>query len=341
MNKKRLVLFGVGLLLAFMIVSYLRNDAPKLYHIVGRTMGTIQYNVKYIGSEVSGLDQEIADELVAFNQSLSTYIPTSEVSQLNATGKIVFRSKYFSFILKKSQEIYDRTQRAFDPSVGPLIQAWGFGPDKRIPNLDSTAVDSLRAITGFDRIVFDDEKTTIPKNFQIDFSAIAKGYAVDVIAELLEMKGVKNYMVEIGGEVRCRGKNDEQKSWALGIEDPMVSSDQQRLMAIVRLKDRALATSGNYRNFYEKDGQVYAHIIDPRTGYTAKHNLLSASVFGADCMTADAYATAFMVLGLEKSKKIAATENLDAFFLYRSESGNIKSFVTDGIKPFLELNKAD
>ena len=293
MNKKRLLIFGIGLAIAFVFVSYLRKDAPRLNHITGQTMGTIIYNVKYIDVEVKGLDKEIADELVAFNQSLSTYIPTSEISMLNESGSLKFDSKFFLPVLESSREVFDNTGGTFDPSIGPLVQAWGFGPDKSIPNLDSGKVDSLIAIIGFDQIVFDKQGITMPENFQIDFSAIAKGYAVDIVGELLESKGIENYLVEIGGEVRCRGANDEQKPWSLGIEDPTVSSTEQRLMAVVRLKDRSLATSGNYRNYYEKDGKVYAHIIDPRTGYTSKHNLLSASVFASDCMRADAYATAF------------------------------------------------
>jgi thiamine biosynthesis lipoprotein len=337
MNKKRLLIFGVGLAIAFIIASYLRKDEPRMYHISGQTMGTIVYNVKYIDKCVEGLDQEIAQELLAFNASLSTYIPTSEISTLNKQESFAFQSSYFYPVLKKSKEIYRATGGTFDPSIGPLVQAWGFGVDKSIPTLDSTTVDSLRAIIGFDKVSFNEDEVNIPANFQLDFSAIAKGYAVDVIAELLESKGISNYLVEIGGEVRCRGENEEEKAWSLGIEDPTVSADEQRLMAIVRLRDLSLATSGNYRNYYEQDGKVFAHIIDPRTGYSAKHNLLSASVFASDCMTADAYATAFMVLGLEYSKEIIAAQDLDAILIYRSKSG-IVSFVSEGIKPFLEMN---
>lgn len=340
MNKKRLLIFGIGLAIAFTIFTYLRKDSPRLYHITGQTMGTIIYNVKYFDQGVAGLDREIAEELVAFNQSLSTYIPTSEISQLNKEGSFIFQSGFFLPVLKKSREIYDKTAGTFDPSIGPLIQAWGFGPDRRLQELDSAIVDSLMAISGFDQVIFDDEKISIPNNFQIDFGAIAKGYAVDVVAELLESKGIVNYMVEIGGEVRCRGANDQLKAWSLGIEDPTVSQMEQRRLAIVRLKDRSLATSGNYRNFYEKDGKIYAHIIDPRTGYTAKHNLLSASVFASDCMSADAYATAFMVLGLSNSKELISSLGLEAILIYRSESGEIVSYVSDGIRPFLEMNKA-
>ncbi|MEP0985330.1 FAD:protein FMN transferase [Ekhidna sp.] len=340
MNKKRLIIFGVGLTIALAIASYLRKDEPRLYHISGQTMGSIIYNVKYVGVAVDGLDKQISDELVAFNQSLSTYIPTSEISRLNTDGSFKFESDFFFPVLEKSREIYENTGGSFDPSIGPLVQTWGFGPDEKLTNVDSTIVDSLMTIVGFDKVVYDERGVSMPSNFQIDFSAIAKGYAVDIVGDLLEEKGIVNYLVEIGGEVRCRGINDEEKPWSLGIEDPTVSSAEQRLMAIVRLKNRSLATSGNYRNYYEKDGKIFAHIIDPRTGYTAKHNLLSASVFASDCMTADAYATAFMVVGLDYSMELIFAFDLDAILIYRSETGEIKSFVSEGIRPFLEMNKA-
>ncbi len=342
MNRRNraLVIFGVGLAIIFLMTSYLRRDSARLQHVSGQTMGTIIYNVKFIGPTLEGIKTEIDDELKAFNASLSTYIPDSEISRLNKHGSLAFESKYFLPVLKKSQFIYDKTDGTFDPSIGPLVQAWGFGPNKSIPNLDSASVDSLMMITGFDRVVFSKKSIAFPDNFQIDFGAIAKGYAVDLVGELLEEKGVTDYLVEIGGEVRCRGVNDEGKSWSLGIEDPTVNLNEQKLMAIVRLKDQSLATSGNYRNYYEKEGKIYAHIIDPRTGYTAKHNLLSASVFASDCMTADAYATAFMVLGLEESKQMIFQEGLDAILLYRDVGGGVKSFVSDGIKPFLEMNHA-
>ncbi|WP_421764282.1 FAD:protein FMN transferase [Ekhidna sp.] len=339
MNKKRLLIFGIGLAIAFVIVSYLRKDAPRQHHIAGQTMGAIIYNVKYIGSLQEGLDEEIAEELVSFNESLSTYIPSSEISRLNESGTLRYESKYFWPVLEKSKEIFKATDGTFDPSIGPLVQAWGFGPNKQLPNLDSAQIDSLKSIIGFDKVSFDEQQVELPSNFQIDFSAIAKGYAVDVVSELLESKGIDDYLVEIGGEVRCRGRNEDDKPWSLGIEDPTVSQSEQQLMAIVRLRNLSLATSGNYRNYYEKDGEVYAHIIDPRTGYTAKHNLLSASVFANDCMTADAYATAFMVLGLEYSKEVISAEGLDAILIYRSKNG-IESFVSEGIRPFLEMNTA-
>lgn len=340
MNKRALLVFGIGLLVAFVVFTISRQGAPKTQLISGQTMGTIIYNVKFIGDGSEVLKEEIDSVLHAFNQSLSTYIPSSEISRLNDSTSLAFESTYFYPVLARSKEIFEATEGTFDPTVGPLIQAWGFGPEKQIPQLDSAKVDSLRDLSGFDLVDFDKNGVSMPDFFQLDFSAIAKGYAVDLVGELLEVNGVSNYLVEIGGEVRCRGVNDEDKSWSLGIEDPTVSLDEQKLLAIVRLKDLSLATSGNYRNYYEKDGKIYAHIIDPRTGYTAQHNLLSASVFASDCMTADAYATGLMVLGLEKSKEIISRDNIDAILIYRDQAGALKSYVSPGIQPFVELNKA-
>ncbi len=333
------VAFGVSFSVIFMVIFYPRKDFSVLQQVSGQTMGTIVYNVKFTGPLLKAIKSQIDRELKSFNQSLSTYVPDSEISRLNQQGFLTFESKYFLPVLKKSKEVYEKTGGAFDPSIGLLVQAWGFGPDKSIP--DPAIEDSLKRIIGFDQVVFSDESVTVPHHFQMDFSAIAKGYAVDLIGELLEEAGIENYLVEIGGEVRCRGVNEENKSWSLGIEDPVAGLNERRLMAIVRLKDRALATSGNYRNYYEKDGKTYTHIIDPRTGYTTRHHLLSVSVFASDCMTADAYATAFMVLGLESSKQVLSQEGLDAIFFYKSRDGTIKSFVSEGIKPFLKMNKAN
>ena len=340
MNKRALLVFGLGLIIVFIVFTLLRKEEPRLQRLTGQTMGTIVYHVKYMGWMNEVTKEEVDSVLIAFNESLSTYIPDSEISDLNDAGTLTFRSPYFYPVLAKSKEIFDKTGGTFDPTVGPLIDAWGFGPEKQIPDLDSVSVDSLLEMTGFEALLFDEVKATLPENYRLDFSAIAKGYAVDLVGELLEARGIDHYLVEIGGEVRCRGLNDEEKSWSLGIEDPTVEVNEQAILAIVRLKDLSLATSGNYRNYYEKDGRIYAHIIDPRTGYTAKHNLLSASVFSSDCMTADAYATALMVLGLEESKNLVERENIEAMLIYQELDGSLNSYVSSGIQPFLELNNA-
>ena len=340
MNKKALLIFGVSLIATFLIFSWIRQGEPSMQQISGQTMGTIIYNIKYLGSG-DEINKAQTDSLLgSFNQSLSTYVADSEISELNRVGSLSYRSSFFYPVLKVSRDIFESTGGSFDPTVGPLIGAWGFGPERELPKMDSSTVDSLLSVSGFENVQFDEHSVSIPPYFQLDFSAIAKGYAVDLVGELLETQGIENYLVEIGGEVRCRGVNGEGKSWSLGIEDPRVKSQEQLLLAIVRLKDLSLATSGNYRNYYERDGRIYAHIIDPRTGYTAGHNLLSASVFAADCMTADAYATSFMVLGLQASKEIIEREPVEAFLIYQDESGELQSYVSNGILPFVELNKA-
>ena len=336
MNKKRLLFFGMILLVTFTIIVYLKNTPPRTVHITGQTMGGIIYNIKYIHPIITDLDTEIANELMKLNASLSTYVPDSEVSRLNNEGQLTYESRHFLPILMKSKEVHERTYGAFDPSVAPLIQAWGFGPSKTTSDPDSTAIDSLKSLVDFDKVDFDETSVSIPEHFQLDFSAIAKGYAVDLTAARLEAKGIENYLVEIGGEVTCSGKNEEGKLWALGIEYPTVSKNDRQLIAVIRLKNRSLATSGNYRNYYEKEGRIHAHIIDPRTGYNADNNLLSVSVVAANCMTADAYATAFMVMGLQQAKAILSAQNLEALIIYSTADGTIEHFATEAIRPFLE-----
>jgi thiamine biosynthesis lipoprotein len=244
-------------------------------------------------------------------------------------------------VLACSREVAQRTGGAFDPTVGPLVRAWGFGPDKKVPVPDSLKIKTLRELVGLHKV---ESKNGLrkPAGVELDFSAIAKGQAVDVLGDFLERKNIKDYLVEIGGEVRCRGKNDKGEPWSIGIEDPTVDPLTQRVLAIIKLENRSMATSGNYRNFYEKDGVIYAHIIDPRTGYNARHNLLSASVFAPDCMRADAYATAFMVLGLDKSLEIVkADPKMDALFIYRADDGQLKTLVTDGIRAQLVLDESE
>ncbi|MEQ9405384.1 MAG: FAD:protein FMN transferase [Cyclobacteriaceae bacterium] len=329
------------ILLFLMSTNCAKKEETKLNHVTGLTMGTITYNVKYLNGP-EDLKEGIDSRLKDFNQSLSTYISDSEISKLNRNGQLTYASEFFYPVLQKSREIFLATSGTFDPSVGPLVQAWGFGPNKEIPSLDPQQIDSLKAIVGFDKVSFDDKEVFVPENHQLDFSAIAKGYAVDLVAEILEGNKIENYLVEIGGEVRAKGVNEKGASWSLGIEDPLAGNEERRILAVVRLKNRALATSGNYRNYYIKDGRTYAHIIDPRTGYNSTHNLLSASVFAEDCISADAYATAFMVLGADEAFAIVnADPRLDAILVYQAQDGSLKSLVSSGIKPFIEMNKAN
>ena len=341
MNKK-IIFRGIILIVVIGAAYRMFISQPEytLTHVTGTTMGTIQYNVKYLGDKAPSFKKEFDSILVAFNQSMSTYIPTSEISVLNQTDILDNPSDMFMDVLNRSKVIYETTDGAFDPTVGPLVSAWGFGADKKPTIPDSAQVDSLMMNVGFSKIDIG-STVRLDSAMYLDFSAIAKGYAVDLIGEYLESKEFYNYMVEIGGEVRSKGVNEKGEIWKIGIEDPIVAMDERKLLAIVHLKDMSMATSGNYRSYYQLGDRTIAHTIDPRTGYNTHHTLLSASVFAEDCMTADAYATAFMVLGVEGSKEILNNSNLEGFLIYHAENGSLKSFVSEGIEPLLEFNKLD
>ncbi len=339
-NGKRI---AGALLMGVIIILIIRfaNQSEDLVMVTlgGTTMGPIPYTVKYLEANGQSYQTEVDSLLIAFNNSLSTYIPNSEISRFNNNDSIRFESQYLQEILTKSKEIYEITSGAFDPTVGPLVNAWGFGPGSEQNLLDSATVDSLLMTVGFDKIDFDDQSASKPAgDLFLDFSAIAKGYGVDVVSEFLESKGIANYMVEIGGEVRCKGKNSTGRNWLIGIDDPNVAQNERRLKATVYIENMSLATSGNYRNFYIKDGQKVSHTISPFTGYPVEHSLLSASVFAKDCMSADAYATGFMVMGYDQSLKIIQqSDNMEAFLIYSDAKGEIQTYATPGIANYLNV----
>jgi thiamine biosynthesis lipoprotein len=306
----------------------------------GPTMGST-YSIKYVTSPDKAVNYQaqVDSILERFNESLSTYRPDSEISQFNTGHAVAFRSPFFYPVLKKSQEVYQASGGAFDPTVGPLVNAWGFGNGKERKAPGQARIDSLMQLSGFDKISFDEQSVQKQKEgVYIDFNAIAPGYAADILGRFLEDKGISDYMIEVGGEVLCKGKNKERKYWTIGINNPEYEQKGgDVLQAIVQMNNRALATSGNYRNFYEQDGKKYAHTIDPKTGYPVQHSLLSVSVFAKDCMTADAYATAFMVIGREKAMEfLNKDEELDAFFVYADEKGKLQTYTTEGIKAYIK-----
>ena len=329
------IIYSLLLLTAVALVWWFRDGGNKdsvkgrKIELRGATMGTT-YQVKYISESVYNLQDEIDSILGDFNASLSTYIFDSEISRFNQGTLHKYERPYFYEILQKSKSIYDQTDGAFDPTVMQLVNAWGFGPASSSVPPKST-VDSLIQTVGFDSIFFDDLAVCkLQENTQLDFSAIAKGYAVDVLMDYLRSKGLENIFVEIGGEISAFGRNEDSKPWAVYIERP--DENQRSVQALVTLRDRAIATSGNYRNFYVKDGKKYAHTISPYTGYPVQHSLLSVSVFAADCATADAYATAFMVMGLEKAMEIVnQTDQLEAYFVYSDSEGAMRTSATPGI----------
>ncbi len=339
-NTKKNALYSLFLVLVLVGIWWYRGirekeDATYKVEILGETMGTT-YNIKYLQEQNINYKQEIDSLLVSLNKSLSTYLPESEISRFNKGTILKFESGFFYPVLKRSFEIYQKTNGAFNPTLGPLIDAWGFGPDStRMPS--KTTVDSLLTLVNFDSIYFDTISVCkLKKGIELSFSAIAKGYGVDVVAAFLKDKGINNMMVEIGGEVYCHGRNENGKMWKIGIDNPNREVEGEALQAVVELDNRALATSGNHRNYYEIDGKKYSHTINPRTGYPVRHSLLSASIFAKDCMTADAYATACMVMGIDSAiAMLSEDKSMDGYFVYSDEDGNIKTYTTEGIKNFI------
>ncbi|MDR1005121.1 MAG: FAD:protein FMN transferase, partial [Prevotellaceae bacterium] len=244
----------------------------------------------------------------------------------------------FAYIFRRSMEVSRATDGAFDITVAPLVNAWGFG-FKQSVFPDSLLIDSLLPFVGYTKVALTPQRRVVKQDprIQLDCSAIAKGYGVDVVAQLLRAKGVENYMIDIGGEVVVNGNNKNGDKWSIGIDKPiddrLAAGDE--VQVALRIGRGAIATSGNYRNFYYKDGQKYAHTIDPRTGYPVQHNLLSATVVAPDCTTADAYATAFMVVGTERARQIAeAHPELEIYLIYADETGQNRVYYSKGLEAY-------
>ncbi len=305
-------------------------------------MGTT-YSIIYIDSTQTNYKKEIDSVLVDVNNSLSTYISTSTISRFNQCDSTSEVDEHFVTVFKKAKEVYKTTNGAFNPAVMPLVNYWGFGYDKSNVSRDSFKVDSLLLLTSFGSVKLIEKEGIFfalkhLSKFQLDFSAIAKGYGVDVVGGYLESKDVNNYMVEIGGEVLCKGRNENNQAWRIGIDQPKESSLKRNLQAIVELENAALATSGNYRNFYEKDGKKYVHTINPKTGYPEISNLLSVSILSDDCMTADAYATAFMVMGVDSAKAFinrSKSSSIECYLIYSNDQSQLEDFMSEGLKQIL------
>jgi thiamine biosynthesis lipoprotein len=284
----------------------------------GPVFGTT-YSVIYT-SEIDYTKQ--FDSLFAIvNQSMSTYISGSEISKLNRNEPHSI-DRHFQNVFLASKKVYKETAGAFDPTIGNVVNAWSFGADKNKFLTDSTTIDSLMRFVGLDKVMIKDDKISKLPNTYLEFNAIAKGYGVDVIGVFLESKNITNYLVEIGGEIRARGENkNKNAAWRVGLDEPRFDGGQSVYKAI-SLKDESMATSGTYRKFKtDENGNRYAHIIDTKTGYPSKTNILSVSVIAKDCMIADAYATAFQAMGIENVKMFLALHpELKVFIIF--ENGN-------------------
>lgn len=309
----------------------------------GDAMGTY-YRVTYADSLQRDFTPEIEAFLLDLNREASTYLDTSIISRFNATPALdvvlPVNARHFLTNFVKSREVFGASDGAFDPTVMPLVSYWGFGvKPKKVDRIDSLKVDSLRRMVGLDKIrMIPVGKDSVllqkaVRGVQLDFNAIAQGYGVDEVGRILESKGVSAYLVDIGGEVVARGLNPRGQPWTIGINTPSETGQTDEIFTTVPLIDRALATSGNYRKFYQVEGVKFSHTINPHTGYPERNALLSASVFAPDAMTADAYATACMVLGPEKGMAmIERMENLEAYFIIGEPNGTMSVKYSRGLE---------
>ncbi|MDR0394659.1 MAG: FAD:protein FMN transferase [Tannerella sp.] len=307
------------------------------YEESGSVFHTV-FQIKYQSPEV--LTDKIDAELRRFNLSMNPFNPNSIISKVNRNEDVEV-DDWFITVFHKAMEVSENSGGYFDVTVAPFINLWGFGVGKS-DNISPQKIDSIFPFVGYRKIRIDNRRVLKDDpRITLNFSAIAKGYASDVIAALLEREGVENYMIYIGGEVTAKGKNPQGACWQIGIAKPEDDSTgiKNEVFRIVRLCGKhGFATSGNYRNFYIKDGKKYAHTINPQTGYPSEQNLLSATVIAPDCMTADAYATAFMVMGVEAACRLAASiPEIEYFLIYADETtGRYKTTYSDGIKSMLK-----
>lgn len=279
----------------------------KVYLIEGEAQGST-YHIKYIAERDENLKPAIDSILQVIDLSMSTYRPDSAISKINQGDTTVVVDEHFRKVFEASQQIWQESEGLFDPTVGVLVNAWGFGKQK-ISEADlptDKKIDSLRKYVGFDKVALT-EKNLIKKRYTeilFDFNAIAQGYTSDVVANYLSVRGIKNYIVEIAGEMYLKGKNTvEDKSWTIGVENPLKPLDDRDLVATIQFTNQGLATSGNYRKVWtDSNGRKYVHSINPLTGRATQSDVLSATVVAPSTMLADGYATMFMVMGLAKSK---------------------------------------
>jgi FAD:protein FMN transferase len=332
MKKVRFIPNFLFLLLLFGGCS---NSKSEIISLSGFTMGTT-YNIKIFEQKsienIQQLQSQIDSVLLHVNKLFSTYMPDSEISQFNKSDSLFTVSDEFNKLFLLSKIIYKNSNGAFDPTVHPLVKLWGFGNKGKINELPSNelVLNTFNKI-GFDNI-FIKNNLLIKSNqyLELDFSAIAKGYGVDKVSELLINNNVNNFMVEIGGEVYCHG-NKLNDDWVIGLQNPFSELGYENILKVINLKNKAMATSGNYRNYFEIDGQKYSHTINPQTGFPVTHNIVSVSVIANDCSSADGYATALMVMEKEAGLKlINSISGLEAIIIYGEEE-NYKLLKSDGI----------
>ncbi len=359
--KKQLILLAA--VTAFFASCKTENKSTAYQTVEGKTMGTY-YKVTYRDSLHRDFFKAIDSMLVQINHEISTYEPNSTISQFNKVASSynlgmdfkayslcvanpaqcgMVKNYHFFKNLMAASVANQQTRKAFEPTIMPLVNYWGFGytPHKAVDKVDSLKIDSLMQFVGFEKVTQADSggfvvlKKSLP-GVQLDFGGTGQGYAIDAVAVFLELHGIKDYLVDIGGESRARGKNPKGDWWTIGINTPKSEAELTDFTRVIQLKNMSVSTSGNYRNFHEVNGGKYSHIIDPRTGYPKQSNLLSVSVFAENCLEPDALATGFMVLGLDEAFELASQmKGIEAMFIYSDEKGNLQVKQTAGVAGML------
>lgn len=328
---------------ALLLAACQFSDEREVVHLSGMTMGTI-YHITAIGADLdqAALATAVEEQLAAVNASMSNWIPDSEVSRFSALKQTTPMkiSDGFATVMAAAMQVHDQSEGRFDVTLGPLIELWGFGPrtpDDPVPP-DAAITAALERVGQSRLLSLDAVAGTLTKSdpgVGVNLSAIAKGYGADAVAATLRESGVEDYMVEIGGDLVTRGTNDEGEPWRIGIEKPEPGARTVQL--VVSVSDRGLATSGDYRNFFEADGVRYSHVLDPTTGRPITHRTTSVTVVAENAMIADAWATAMLVLGQEAGLKIAKAHNLAVFFISRDASGAQDAYITSQSSAFTDL----
>ncbi|MGM5469621.1 FAD:protein FMN transferase [Flavobacteriaceae bacterium LMO-SS05] len=322
---------SIFLLLSLTILMVSCGPSQKNTKISGPVFGT-SYGITYFSESNIDYREKFDSLFSAINKSLSTYKEDSYISKINRNEQTKV-DDHFITVFNMSKQIFKATQGAFDPTIGAVVNAWNFGPKGKVVGLDALKIDSLMISVGFDKVnlVGDQVIKENPITF-LDFNAIAKGYGVDVVSQYLESQNIDNYIVEIGGEVRCKGINMQtQKPWRVGVEKPNFDGTQSLIKAI-DMHDESMATSGTYRKFStDENGNRYSHIIDTKTGYPSKTNLLGISVIANECMIADAYATAFKAMGIEKVKVFLESHpELKVLLIFENDTNELETLSLNG-----------
>lgn len=315
--------------LLIILICFSCSESSKrgiLVNNIGSTQNTF-YNIQYLSQNGENFQFQIDSILNEIDSSLSTYKSYSTISKINKESSCK-TDALFNAVFKAAKKVYLESDKSFDCTIAPLVNGWGFGFLEK-ETMDSIKIEKLLSLVGFDKVMLIEDSLVKPKGVMLDFNAIAQGYSVDLIANFLENQNCVDYLVEIGGEIRAEGRNPDKKFWRVAIEKPNKDFQKnERFSCIMKLKNTSLATSGNYRKFLEEDGVKYSHTINPFTGFPEKNNLLSATVLHNECMLADAYATAFMVLGVKKSKILSKELQLPIYLIFSNKNGNIETYLS-------------